>query len=163
MTEEFFIGQKSYGNTTRLKIFDTIFFSVSGLTPGRYPYQKLLRYDQRPSDMILWKQGNFFESKLLWVYKFILEIFFCLCEWILTWLNIDYKWGSHWLGHIKHWLESIVLLARSPPGGFGYLVRLAAAAAEQKNCFDEAENRAASSLGVGGHRHTSFKCMAKLL
>ena len=26
----------------------------------------------------------------------------------------------------------------------------AAAAAEQKSCFDEAENRAASSLGVGG-------------
>ena len=27
---------------------------------------------------------------------------------------------------------------------------VAAAAAEQKSCFDEAENRAASSLGVGG-------------
>ena len=49
-----------------------------------------------------------------------------------------------------------------PPGGFGgaeppnlstpfFLVRLAAAA-KPKSCFDGVENRAASSLGIGGHR-----------
>ena len=48
-----------------------------------------------------------------------LRFFLGLCEWILTLLKIDYKWGSHWLGYIKHWLESKLLLARSPPGGFG--------------------------------------------
>ena len=50
-----------------------------------------------------------------------------------------------------------------PPGGFGgaeppqgvdplpsWLGPAAATAAEQKSCFDEAENRAASSLGLGG-------------
>ena len=39
----------------------------------------------------------------------------------------------------------------------------AAAAAEQKSCFDEAENRAASSLWVGDHRYTRISCMSKLL
>ena len=34
---------------------------------------------------------------------------------------------------------------------------------EQKSCFDEAENRAASSLGVGGHRYTRISCVSKLL
>ena len=63
--------------------------------------------------------------------------------------------------------ESKVLLARSPPGGFGGAeppqrvdplsswlgpAAAAAAAVECKSCFDGAENRAASSLGVGGHR-----------
>ena len=32
-----------------------------------------------------------------------------------------------------------------------------------KRCFDEAENRTASSLWVSGHRYTSFKCVSKLL
>ena len=47
------------------------------------------------------------------------RFFLCLYVWIWTLLKIDYKWGSHWLGHIKHWLVSKVLLARSPPGGLG--------------------------------------------
>ena len=47
------------------------------------------------------------------------RFFWCLYVWIWTLLKIDYKWGSHWLGHIKHWLVSKVLLARSPRGGLG--------------------------------------------
>ena len=34
---------------------------------------------------------------------------------------------------------------------------------KSKSSFKSAENRAASSLGVGGHRYTSFKCGSKLL
>ena len=45
------------------------FFSVTVLGPGRYPYQNLILYDQRSSSMILWKRGNFVESKLLWAYN----------------------------------------------------------------------------------------------
>ena len=47
------------------------------------------------------------------------RFFWCLYVWIWTLLKIDYKWNSHWLGHIKHWLVSKVLLARSPRGGLG--------------------------------------------
>ena len=73
----------SYGFASHSKfqffIFEENFtkfnLALRGLTPGRYPYQKLLQYDQRPSDIILWKQGNFCESKLLWIYKLIFEIF----------------------------------------------------------------------------------------
>ena len=63
-----------------------------------------------------------------------------------------------------------------PPGGFGgaeppqgvdplpsWLGPAAAAAAEQKSCFDEAENRAASSLGVGANRYARISCVSKLL
>ena len=54
---------------------------------------------------------------------------------------------------------------RSPPNVSTpfFLVRAAAAAAKPKSCFDEAENRAASSLGVGGHRYTRVSCVSKLL
>ena len=38
-----------------------------------------------------------------------------------------------------------------------------AAAAQPKSCFKSAENRAASSLGVGGHRYTRILCASKLL
>ena len=38
-----------------------------------------------------------------------------------------------------------------------------AAAAAQKSCFKSAENQAASSLWVGGHRYTSILCASKLL
>ena len=79
MTEEFFLCQKSYGNTTRLKNFDRQKkISVSGSGRFRRTNQKSLRYDQRPPYMIFWKQGNFCESKLLWLYnglKFIFERF----------------------------------------------------------------------------------------
>ena len=84
MAEEFFFCQNSYGNTTRFKIFYTQkIFSVTVPGPGRYPNQKLLRYDQRSSNMILGKRENFGESKLLWAYnglKFIFKRFFRLCE-----------------------------------------------------------------------------------
>ena len=42
-------------------------------------------------------------------------------------------------------------------------VAAAAAAVEQKSCFDEAENRAASSLGVGANRYARILCVSKLL
>ena len=35
--------------------------------------------------------------------------------------------------------------------------------ATQKSCFKSAENRAASSLWVGGHRYTGIKFASKLL
>ena len=35
--------------------------------------------------------------------------------------------------------------------------------AQPKSCFKSAENRAASSLGVGGHRYTRILCASKLL
>ena len=83
MTEEFFLCQNSYGNTTRFKIFYTQkIFSVTVPGPGRYPNQKLFRYDQRSSYMILGKRGNFGESKLLWAcngLRFIFKRFFRLC------------------------------------------------------------------------------------
>ena len=60
-----------------------------------------------------------------------------------------------------------------PPGGFGGAEPpqgvdplpswLGPAAAQQKSCFNEAENRAASSLGVGGHRYTKILSVSKLL
>ena len=43
------------------------------------------------------------------------------------------------------------------------LVRAAAAAAEQKSCFDLAENFKTSSLWVAGHRYTRILCVSKLL
>ena len=36
-------------------------------------------------------------------------------------------------------------------------------AAERKSCFDEAENGAASSLGVGANRYARISCVSKLL
>ena len=66
ITEEFFICQKSYGNPARFHFFYIqFFFSVTVPGPGRYQNQNLLRYDQRPSYMIVWKRGDFGESKLL--------------------------------------------------------------------------------------------------
>ena len=45
-----------------------------------------------------------------------------------------------------------------------FLVRAAAAAAvEQKSCFDLAENFEAGSLWVGAHRYTRISCASKLL
>ena len=38
-----------------------------------------------------------------------------------------------------------------------------AAAAEQKSCFDLAENFKTSSLWVAGHRYTRISCVSKLL
>ena len=35
--------------------------------------------------------------------------------------------------------------------------------AQPKSCFKSAENRAASSLGVDGHRYTRISCLSKLL
>ena len=87
MTQEYFLCQNSYGNTTRFKIFYTqIFFSVTVPGPGRYPNQKLLRYDQRSFYMILGKRGNFGESKLLWEHHSIqnflhTKIFFSYSPW----------------------------------------------------------------------------------
>ena len=73
--------QKSYGNTSRLKTFDTEKKnSVTVSTPGRHQTQKLLQYDERPSYMILWKQGNFCESKLLWVYNDSLVMMMIMME-----------------------------------------------------------------------------------
>ena len=56
--------------------FTQFFFSVTVLGPGRYPNENLILYDQRSSSMILWKRGNFGESKLLWAQnglKFIID------------------------------------------------------------------------------------------
>ena len=39
----------------------------------------------------------------------------------------------------------------------------AAAAVETKNCFDEAENRGAGSLGAAGNRYRRISCLSKLL
>ena len=58
-------------------------FPVKVSGSGRYSNQNLLWYDQRPSYIILLKQGNFGVSKLWWAYngfKFIFGRFFRLCE-----------------------------------------------------------------------------------
>ena len=58
----------SIGSMSKLIIFSCVIF---------------FQYDQRPSYMILWKQGYFYESKLLWTYnglKFNFERFFRLRE-----------------------------------------------------------------------------------
>ena len=76
MTEEFFLCQKSYGNTIRMIFFYTHEnFSVTG--PGIFGRtdQKKIQYDQRPTHMIFWKQANFCESKLLWAYNDLKFIF----------------------------------------------------------------------------------------
>ena len=54
--------------------------------------QKCFQCGQRPSYMILWKQGNFCESKLLWAnngLKFNFELFFCLRQ---SRLKVDRNW-----------------------------------------------------------------------
>ena len=61
---------------------------------------------------------------------------------------------------------SYFLMKPSPPVSTPFLpVRAAAAAAavEQKSCFDLAENFEASSLWVGAHRYTRISCESKLL
>ena len=72
-----FAFSKSHMGTPLDSIFFThIFFSVTVLGPGRYPNQNLILYGDRSSMMILWKRGNFGESKLLWAYnglKFIVD------------------------------------------------------------------------------------------
>ena len=69
------------GSMSTMKNFYTdFFFPVTVPSPWRYPNKNLLQYDQRPTYMILWKQGNFCKSKLLWVNKFIFEIYF-LSSW----------------------------------------------------------------------------------
>ena len=102
---KFFGCQKSYGNTSRLKNFYTdFFFSVTVPSPWRYPNKNLLQYDQRPTYMILWKQGNFCKSKLLWVHKFIFEIYFS-SSWqsIKNVLQIEY---IYWVAKLKPILEN---------------------------------------------------------
>ena len=93
MAEEFFFCQNSYGNTTPFNFFNAQKkYSVTGSGTFGRTDQKLFRYDQRTSDMILWKRGNFGESKLLWAYnglKFCLEWFFRLRE---SRSKIDLKW-----------------------------------------------------------------------
>ena len=76
----------------------TIFFLVTG--PGTFGRtdQKKFRYDQRSSNMILVKPGNFGGSKLLWAYngsKFIFGAIFCLCDIesksCFIWASISYE------------------------------------------------------------------------
>ena len=68
MNEEFIFRQNFYGNTTRFNFFYTqFFFAIRAPGPGRHLNENLLRYDWRSSYMILCKQGNFCESKLLWI------------------------------------------------------------------------------------------------
>ena len=81
MNEEFYLCQKFYGYTTRFIFFYAEFvFSVTVPGPGRYLNQNFLRYGERPSCMILWKQGNFCVSKLPWAHKFNFDRCFRLSE-----------------------------------------------------------------------------------
>ena len=118
--EEFFCCQKSYGNTTRLKIFDPQFFFqfLDWPQEGTHIKNWFTTIKDRPISFF-GNEGIFVGQNFYGYTSSFLRFFLGLCEWILTLLKIDYKWGSHWLGYIKHWLESKLLLARSPPGGFG--------------------------------------------
>ena len=107
MTEEFFWCQKSYGNTTR---FNSFYIKKKKTDTGSGTFgrtnQKLLRYDQRPSDMILWKQENFCDSKLLWLYnglKFIFERFFSLRD---NQSKMGFKLSIYWVAKLKPILEN---------------------------------------------------------
>ena len=63
--------------------YTQFFFSLTGPGISGPTDQKIFRYDQRPSYIILRKRGNFCESKLLWAYnglKFNFERFFRLRE-----------------------------------------------------------------------------------
>ena len=62
MKEELFCCQKSYGNTTRMNFFYTKKKSVSASGIFGRTNQKCFQYDQRPSYIILWKEGNFYKS-----------------------------------------------------------------------------------------------------
>ena len=102
MTEEFFFAKSHMGPPLDSIFFKQDFFfsgTVSG--PGGYPNQNLHRYDERPSYMILLKQGNLCESKLIWAYnglKFIFERFFRFCEKITRHIKLivwaSAKWKS---------------------------------------------------------------------
>ena len=124
--------------------------------------------------MILWKQGNFCESNLLWAYcglSSFFERFFHLSEsescfkqtstyleFESTLLKIGFKPSSQYL----HNFNSILLAQKCYGNGFFFPCRppsfwlrrrrRAAAAAEPKSCFDGAENRSARSLWVGDQR-----------
>ena len=115
--KNFFVVKIHMGTPLEWKILLHNFFFSFGIDPRKVPISKTasvrskaFRYDSLETRELFW-------VKIPMGIQVHFRDFFCLCEWILTWLKIDYKWGSHWLGHIKHWLESKVLLARSPPGG----------------------------------------------
>ena len=79
----FFFAKSPMGIPLDSIFFTQIFFSVTLPSSVRYLNQNLLLYDERPSYLILWKQGNFYELKLLWSYnglKFNFERFSRLRE-----------------------------------------------------------------------------------
>ena len=116
-----FFGSKSPMGTPLESIFSThnFFFQLQSRAQGGI--QIKICFDTM-KDLPIWFFGNkgiFVSQNSYGHTSSFSRFFFRLCEWILTLLKIDYKWGSHWLGHIKYWLESNVLLARSPRGGLG--------------------------------------------
>ena len=74
----FFFAKSLMGKPLDSFCFTQIFFFSVSPGPKEVSNQNLLRYEERPFYMILWKQENFGESKLLWAYKFNFERFFCL-------------------------------------------------------------------------------------
>ena len=65
MTEEFFFAKSHIGTPLKKKKYTRKTFSLTGMGIFARRDPKKIRYDQRPSDMILGMQGNFCELKLL--------------------------------------------------------------------------------------------------
>ena len=160
MTEEFFLCQKSYGNTTRFNFFYTQFF-FSLRVSGQFGHtnQKKNRYDQRPSKMILWKRWNFWWNKTLmdmqWFEVHFLAIFSSSCRSIKSWskLAINQIASSFVVANNSECSKSLM--------GTVFLLRVKKS--ESQSCFYEAENRAAINLWVSANRYGKDLDLSKLL
>ena len=69
-----------------------IFLSVTVPSSVRYPNQNTLWYDEKTFYLILWKQGKFCESKLLWAYNSLKANFVRFSRFCESRSKVDRNW-----------------------------------------------------------------------
>ena len=78
-------------------------------------------------------------------------------------LAINQLTSALFISNQFYWLKSLMGMESPPCRPPSYWLAAAVVVSEPKSCFKSAENRAASSLGVGGHRYTRWFSVSKLL
>ena len=71
-------------------------------------------------------------------------------------LAINQLTSALFISNQFYWLKSLMGMESPPCRPPSYWLAAAGVVSESKRCFKSVENRAASSLGVGGHRYKSW-------
>ena len=169
MTEDFFLYQKSYGNTNRFKFFNTHFF-FSYRSGHFWPYRskkksvrsKTFLYDSLETREFLWIKTpmgiQWFEIQFLAIFSITRESIE-----IRSKLAINQIASSLIISNHSDWSKSpmgTVFFTCRPPS---FWLAAAVVVSESKSCFYEAENRTASRHWVSANRYARFLCASKLL